>query len=114
MSKRWEKGPEVTPDGKPVKVGVVVATPAVPRSGTAVQQWMCEAVSELSRPVNVTSTSMVFTTWSIVTVANPVPVDRLGGDSLEPFKIAKYEMGAENATDPKSRPVTNVISATFI
>jgi len=32
--------PAVVPPGNPVKVGVVVATPAVPVSGTAVQQWM--------------------------------------------------------------------------
>jgi len=39
---------------KPGKVGVVVATPAVPVPGTVVQQWMCEAEVLSSKPVKPT------------------------------------------------------------
>jgi hypothetical protein len=84
--------PEVTPNGKPEKVGVVVATPAVPDDGTAVQQWICAAVVVPSKPENVTSTFIVLDTSSIVTTAMPVPGDAFAGDSLAPFRSATYLM----------------------
>ena len=49
-SKRWSYVPAVTPNGKPVKVGVVVATPARPTPGVAVQQWIWAAVTVPSKP----------------------------------------------------------------
>jgi hypothetical protein len=38
MSKFIEYDPAVTPSGNPVKLGICVATPAVPVKGEAVQQ----------------------------------------------------------------------------
>ena len=75
--------------GKPVKDGVVVATPAVPVSGSAVQQCMCDAVVVPSKSLNDTWTSIVFATVSMVTNAEPVPGDVFGGDSLGPLRVAK-------------------------
>src|SRR5262245_30719637 len=40
----FEKDPANTPAGKPAKLGVVVATPAVPLKGLAVAAWMWDAV----------------------------------------------------------------------
>ena len=51
MSKVREYDPLFTPDGKPVKVGRMVATPAVPAPGVAVQQWMWELVLFTARHV---------------------------------------------------------------
>ncbi len=50
-SKVLEYEPLVTPKGKPGKVGVVVATPAVPVKALVVGAWMWEAVVVPSRPV---------------------------------------------------------------
>jgi hypothetical protein len=50
MSNVWSYVPLVTPKGKPVKVGVVVATPAVPVPGRAVVAWMWDAVVVPKRP----------------------------------------------------------------
>ena len=44
MSKVLSKNPLVVPLGNPVKVGVVVATAAVPENGTAVGPWICAAI----------------------------------------------------------------------
>jgi hypothetical protein len=74
------------PPGKPVKVGVVVATPVFPPG--AIQQWIWEAVVPLLRPLKITETSMVFATASMMTSAEPVPVDRVAGFSLAPLSDA--------------------------
>ena len=42
--------PEVTPAGKPGKVGTVVATPTVPVFATVVQQWMWATLVGLLNP----------------------------------------------------------------
>ena len=51
MSKVRAYDPLWTPEGKPVKVGRMVATPAVPVPGVAVQQWMWELVLFAGRHV---------------------------------------------------------------
>ena len=66
--------PAVTPSGNPGKVGVVVATPAFPTPGTAVQQWMCEAVVVPVNPENETMTSIVFAVVLTITSAKPIAV----------------------------------------
>ena len=65
--------PLVTPPGKPVNVGVVVATPVLP--GAAVKQWMCAAVFGVVSPVNVTVTVIVFAVVSQITTPVPLPLD---------------------------------------
>jgi hypothetical protein len=69
----------------------MVATPAVPVKGEAVQQWMCDAVVVPSKPWNVTlMTDNVFATSSVITVAEPVPGDAFGGDSPGPVRLTEY------------------------
>src|ERR1700704_55892 len=85
----WSYTPLVTPVGKPGNNGVVVATPAVLTPGTAVQQWMCEAVVVPVRPLKETCTCIVLPTVSKSTSANPVPSEVLGGTSLAPLRLAK-------------------------
>jgi hypothetical protein len=75
-----------------VKVGVTVATPAVPVSGVGVQQWMCEAVTTPVSPAKVVCTRMVFSTSSMVTSATPMPPEALGGASDGPVRMAWYTM----------------------
>src|SRR3954454_20877816 len=77
------KLPLVTPRGKPVKLGVVVATPAVP--GGATQQWMCEAVVGALRPLNTALTCSWWVVVSSETVDDPTPGDELTGFSFAPF-----------------------------
>ena len=74
----------LTPPGKPAKLGVWVATPAVPLSGEAVQQWMCATVVNPIRSANDASTRIVIRSKSIVTRVHPVPADAFGGDSAAP------------------------------
>ncbi len=81
------------PEGNPVKVGVTVATPTAPVSGTMVQQWMCAAVFGASRPPNVVSICSVWATSSHVTSAVPVPGEALGVASAAPERTAKNEIG---------------------
>jgi hypothetical protein len=69
--------PEVTPSGRPEKVGVIVATPAVP-VGVVTQQWMCEAVVPVVRPLNVSWTRSVCPVVSTVTAATPMPARTIG------------------------------------
>jgi hypothetical protein len=64
-----------------------VATPAVPTPPAEVQQRMCEAVVEPTRPEKVTSTIMVCATASMVTTANPVAGDAFGGDSAGSLRL---------------------------
>ena len=68
---------------------MVVATKAVPVSGTAVQQCMCAALDGDSRSLNDTWTRIVFAPVSMVTNAEPVAADVFGGDSLGPLRVAK-------------------------
>src|SRR5437868_12104240 len=95
MSNVREYVPDVTPSGKPGNVGVVVATPALPGWGT--QQWMCDAVVPVVRPLKVTLTVIWFVMVFHVTVAFPVPSDAAGGISLLPFSAA-----VKTKTDRKS------------
>src|SRR5690349_11109760 len=74
--------PDVTPSGKPTKLGVVVATPAFP--GGEMQQCICEAVVAAPSPENTTSTESKCVDESYVTIALPVPGDPVGGFSLAP------------------------------
>jgi hypothetical protein len=53
---------------------------------------MCDAVVSDVSPENATCTVRVFRTVSIVTIAFPVPVDALGGDSFGPVKDAVATM----------------------
>jgi hypothetical protein len=48
----WSYDPLITPDGNPMNVGTDVATPAVLTPGTAVQQWMCDAVFAAERELH--------------------------------------------------------------
>lgn len=52
ISKVWLWEPLFTPNGKPGKVGAVVATSALPpvKKGHARQQWICDAVVLPNRP----------------------------------------------------------------
>jgi hypothetical protein len=59
---------------------VVVATPALPVSGTAVQQWMWAAVVVPSNPEKLVSSLIVLRTVSAVMMASAVAGDALGGD----------------------------------
>ena len=52
MSNVLSNAPLVTPSGKPVNDGVVVATPAVCRNGFGVAAWMWEAVVVPVNPEN--------------------------------------------------------------
>ena len=76
--------PDVTPSGKPVKEGVVVATPAVPVLATAVAAWICAADVVPPRPLNTTFIAMVFNVVSMVTVPLPTPSEAFAGDSFGP------------------------------
>jgi hypothetical protein len=58
--------------------------------GTVVQQWICDAVVPVVKPLNDTSTNNVFKTSSVVTVAKPVAGDVFGGDSPGPVRLAAY------------------------
>src|SRR5262245_58841660 len=89
-SRTLEKFPEVTPKGNPTNDGVWVAIPAVEVKGTAVQQWMCDAVVVPCKPLNDALTANVCAASSIVTVAKPVPGDAFGGDSAGPERSAPY------------------------
>src|SRR5262249_17282168 len=90
-SKTCEYVPDVVPPGNPVNVGVVVATPAVPAPGTAVQQWMCDAVFGPRSPENVTKTWKRWDTGpSQLTSAKPVAGDPFGGNSFGPVSVASH------------------------
>src|SRR5258708_37864663 len=84
----WSYDPLVTPVGKPVNVGTDVATPAVLTPGSAVQQWMCDAVFAATRPLNESCTCMVLATVSKWISANPVAGDTFGGASFSPLRSA--------------------------
>jgi len=79
----------VIPDGKPGKVGVVVATPAVPEPATAVAAWICDAVTPAMSPEKVACTLIVFAIASIVIIALPVPGELLAGTSAGPDRLAQ-------------------------
>ena len=79
----------VTPDGKPGKVGSVVATPAVPVPATAVGAWMCDAVTPANNPEKVAWTLRVFATASMVIRPVPVPGELLGGASAGPDRLTQ-------------------------
>src|SRR3954447_26252547 len=73
--------------GKESKKGTSVATPATPLSGTAVQQWMGDAVVVPRRSLKVTSTLMVSVSSSMNTVAEPTPGLAFGGLSAGPLRL---------------------------
>src|SRR6476646_4070811 len=93
----WSYIPLDTPSGKPVNVGVVVATPAVPVPGSVVQQWMCEAVVKPVRPLKLTCTRIKLVTLSKWIWANPVPSEILGGDSFGPLRLANQSITPASA-----------------
>jgi hypothetical protein len=78
--------PDVTPNGNPVNVGVIVATPAVPVPEAAVGECICEAVVIPVKPEKLTWTSIVCNRVSIVTRVLPVAGELLAGDSLGPVR----------------------------
>src|SRR3954469_11301989 len=84
VSKVCVKEPLVTSSGRPEKVGTIVATPAVPMPGTAVQQWRCDAVVGDVSPLKVSETVSEWVVGSKATVPEPVPGDAFGGDSAGP------------------------------
>jgi hypothetical protein len=84
MSSVLSHAPLETPIGKPVKAGTLVATPAVPVNGVAVQQCMCAAVVFVVMPLKLPATRNVCATEFTVTVPEPVAVEAFGGDSLAP------------------------------
>jgi hypothetical protein len=55
----WSYVPAVTPIGKLVKYGTVVATPAVVVVGGEKQQCMCDAVVPEVRPAKLTCTRIM-------------------------------------------------------
>ena len=75
----------MTPSGKPVKVGVVVATPAL--AGGATQQWICDADVGPDKPENVTEMLRVCAAVPRVTLAKPVPPERTLGFSFAPERV---------------------------
>ena len=85
----WSYVPKVTPDGKPAKVGSVVATPAVPEKGAAVAACMWLAVTPATSPEKVACTLIVFATASIVTMAFPIPGELLAGTSAAPDRLTQ-------------------------
>src|SRR5437868_13051295 len=78
--------PLVTPSGKPVNVGVVVATPTLP--GGAMQQWICDAVVPEVNAENVAMICNVCAAVSMITVVEPVPLDAVGGFSFAALRFA--------------------------
>ena len=108
MSRTVWNVPLVTPSGNPANVGVVVATPAEIPKG--VQQWMCDAVVPLVRPLNVTSTASRLSGTSTVTRATPVAVEVSRGlFSCALFNVKEKLIGvacaavASNRIAPASR-----------
>src|SRR5579864_185979 len=87
----------MTPNGNPANAGIVVAAPALPPTGT--QHWIVAPVSPETRSENVTFTSIVSATSSMMTVAVPVPVELVVGDSEAPFRVA---VEARSAGDLRS------------
>src|ERR1051326_3291692 len=84
----FEYVPLVTPSGKPAKLGVVVATPAVPLKGEVVAACKWEAVVFPVRPLKDTCSCSVWATSSYVTVPLPIPSDAVG--SLGPSSDTTY------------------------
>src|SRR5947209_1697887 len=66
---------------------------AVPDSGAAVQQWMCDAVVVPSKPENDMSMDRRLAAVSITTVAKPVPGEAFAGDSFGPDRNTWYVIG---------------------
>src|SRR5689334_20771084 len=60
----WSNDPLCTPIGRLAKVGVCVATPAVPEPTAGVGAWMCDAVVLPVSPAKVACTRMVCRTLS--------------------------------------------------
>jgi hypothetical protein len=82
--------PDVTPAGKPEKVGVCVATPAFIVTGSKSQQWICAAVVVPNKSENAASTLIVANVVSMVTNAEPLPGVTTGGDSDSPSRAKEY------------------------
>src|SRR5687768_11971106 len=98
MLKVASKAPAVTPAGKPANVGVVVATgplvSAVLTSPGPLITWIWETVTGERRSAKVTCTRIKSVTSSIVTIANPVPGESVGGASFGPERTAVKVIGA--------------------
>src|SRR5687767_5940194 len=92
------KTPAVTPAGKPANDGVVVATgPFVSEVFTSpgpLITWIWETVTGERRSAKVTCTRIRSVTSSIVTIANPVPGESVGGASFGPERTAVKVIGA--------------------
>jgi hypothetical protein len=74
----------------------VVATPTFNpvAPGKGKQQWMCDAVVPVSRPLSVTSTCSVLATGSSTAVAWPVPGEPVGGTSFVPSRVLRNVIAA--------------------
>jgi hypothetical protein len=110
--------PDVTFNGKPINDGTCVATPAVPVSGTIVQQWICAIVVGVVRPLKFAVTCIESVTSLMVTVAVPVPGEVLGGASAGPLRVAKkskivaWLVGTGRTTAAMRASVTGFIATT--
>jgi hypothetical protein len=105
--------PLVTVSGNPVNVGTVVATPAL--LGGAAQQWMCEAVVPVVKPLNVTSTLIRFVVVSQVTNAVPVPAEvGWGGFSFKGLRPGAFGPVATNSNSARAVIVMLVVAAAFL
>jgi hypothetical protein len=102
--------PDITPNGKPANVGVVVATPAVGIAAEGeTQQWMCDAVVSPSKSSNDTWTRIVCAVVSTVTVASPVPGDAFVGNSAGPVRcVVNMIVSARLAGTGSINPATKV------
>jgi hypothetical protein len=103
----------MTPSGNPVNVGIVVATPVL--LGGATQQWMCEAVVGVLKPLKFTSTVIKFVVVSQVTNAVPVPVDvGCGGFSFKGLKPGAFGPVATNSNSAFAVSVRLARAAAFL
>ena len=106
--------PDVTPSGKPVKLGVVVATPAVPVNGDVVQQCRCDAMLPVVSPEKLMSSVIVFAVVSNTTEPLPIPGEVFGGLSAGPLSATVYVMVAEIAGDVNNIAAKRPAESVFI
>src|SRR5262245_35991486 len=105
--------PLVTPPGKPVNVGVVVATPAL--AGAVGQQWMCAAMLGVVRPAKSTMTVMVLVVVSQNTVVVPVAVDSgCAGLSLSPLRPGAFGPSATNSSAALPVSARPAVASSFL
>src|SRR5262245_4589869 len=114
MSNERTYVPDVTPTGKPVNLGVVVATPAF--TGGTAQQWMCAAVVPVVRPAKTTSTVIWLVAVSHVTIAFPLPDEATGGFSLLGLRAAvnTTTVSLQPATEPTGVQLLGLLPVTWV